>query len=136
MATVTFEKAQRWYPGADKPAVPGLDLEIVPLPGATLTQAGVAVRQEGGPLVFCGEAIHSPGRVARVAPYQYNYNDLGGAVNAYASARDLRALQPAALLPSLGTPMLANCDAALAQLQENLRALCAGRPDEAGAVAA
>jgi multiple sugar transport system ATP-binding protein len=28
MASVTFEKAQRWYPGADKPAVPGLDLEI------------------------------------------------------------------------------------------------------------
>src|SRR5919107_1339991 len=28
MATVTFEKAQRWYPGADTPAVPGLDLEI------------------------------------------------------------------------------------------------------------
>ena len=28
MATVTFKKAQRWYPGADKPAVPGLDLEI------------------------------------------------------------------------------------------------------------
>src|SRR3954449_3623717 len=28
MATVTFEKAQRWYPGADSPAVDGLDLEI------------------------------------------------------------------------------------------------------------
>jgi multiple sugar transport system ATP-binding protein len=28
MATVTFEKAQRWYPGADKPAVPGISLEI------------------------------------------------------------------------------------------------------------
>jgi len=28
MATVTFEKAQRWYPGADKAAVPGIDLEI------------------------------------------------------------------------------------------------------------
>jgi multiple sugar transport system ATP-binding protein len=28
MATVTFEKAQRWYPGADKPAVPGIDLEV------------------------------------------------------------------------------------------------------------
>jgi len=28
MATVTFEKAQRWYPGSDTPAVPGLDLEI------------------------------------------------------------------------------------------------------------
>ncbi len=28
MATVTFENAQRWYPGADKPAVPGISLEI------------------------------------------------------------------------------------------------------------
>src|SRR3954464_9565529 len=28
MATVTFDKAQRWYPGADSPAVPGIDLEI------------------------------------------------------------------------------------------------------------
>ena len=28
MATVSFKKAQRWYPGADVPAVPGLDLEI------------------------------------------------------------------------------------------------------------
>ena len=28
MATVTFEKAQRWYPGMDEPAVPGIDLEI------------------------------------------------------------------------------------------------------------
>jgi multiple sugar transport system ATP-binding protein len=28
MATVTFEKAQRWYPGTDSPAVSGIDLEI------------------------------------------------------------------------------------------------------------
>ena len=28
MASVTFEKAQRWYPGADAPAVQGIDLEI------------------------------------------------------------------------------------------------------------
>ena len=28
MAKVIFDKAQRWYPGADKPAVPGIDLEI------------------------------------------------------------------------------------------------------------
>ncbi len=28
MASVTFEKAQRWYPGTDTPAVPGIDLEI------------------------------------------------------------------------------------------------------------
>jgi multiple sugar transport system ATP-binding protein len=28
MASVTFKKAQRWYPGANEPAVPGIDLEI------------------------------------------------------------------------------------------------------------
>ncbi len=28
MATVRFEKAQRWYPGTPAPAVPGIDLEI------------------------------------------------------------------------------------------------------------
>jgi len=28
MATVRFEEAQRWYPGTDKPAVPGISLEI------------------------------------------------------------------------------------------------------------
>src|SRR6476660_2677146 len=28
MATISFRKAQRWYPGDDKPAVPGIDLEI------------------------------------------------------------------------------------------------------------
>ena len=28
MASVTFEKAQRWYPGAAEPAVKGIDLEI------------------------------------------------------------------------------------------------------------
>ena len=28
MASVTFDKAQRWYPGNDEPTVPGLDLEI------------------------------------------------------------------------------------------------------------
>jgi multiple sugar transport system ATP-binding protein len=28
MASITFDKAQRWYPGADRPAVPGIDLKI------------------------------------------------------------------------------------------------------------
>ena len=28
MASITFEKAQRWYPGADAPAVAGIDLTI------------------------------------------------------------------------------------------------------------
>src|SRR5687767_5548780 len=28
MASVSFKKAQRWYPGAEEPAVPGIDLDI------------------------------------------------------------------------------------------------------------
>ncbi|WP_141014333.1 ABC transporter ATP-binding protein [Nocardioides sambongensis] len=28
MASITFDHAQRWYAGADKPAVPGIDLEV------------------------------------------------------------------------------------------------------------
>ena len=28
MASITFEKAQRWYPGADQPAVAGMDLTV------------------------------------------------------------------------------------------------------------
>lgn len=108
----------------------GMSFEVVPLPGVTITQAGVMTEIDGRRMVFCGEAIHSPGKVARVAPFQYNYNDLGGAVNAWYSARDLRALQPDALLPSLGTPMLQGCDMALSQLQDSLLRLCKDRPLE------
>lgn len=115
----------------------GHNLQIIPLPGVTITQIGIVVDGSGGPLIFCAEAIHSPGRVARIAPFQYNYNDLGGAVAAYASAGDLRALCPAMLFPSLGTPMLDGavaCDQALALLQQHLTLLCAGRPDESAAL--
>ncbi len=71
----------------------GLDVEVVPLPGVTVTQCGLVftVPDSQTRAICCGEAIHSPGRVARVAPYQYNYNDLGGAVAAYYSAADLAA---------------------------------------------
>src|SRR3954451_6865388 len=43
----------------------GLDVTILPLPGVTITQAGLALaRPDTRPIVFCGEAIHSPGRLA------------------------------------------------------------------------
>jgi len=110
----------------------GLNIHVVPLPGVTPNHCGYALttplsRRE---VMFCGEAIHSPGRMARIAPLQYDYNDLGGAVNAYFSASDLRARRIEALLPSLGTPMLQDIDGALASLQESLTRLCAGRPHE------
>ena len=105
----------------------GMDCEVVPLPGVTLSQIGLSVNLNGQRVVFCAEAIHSHGRMARIAPLQYNYNDLRGAINAWYSARDLRRMQPDALLPSLGPPLLAQCDEALAALQTSLAALCDGR---------
>lgn len=120
----------------DHVTLAGLDVEVLPLPGVTMNQIGLAVQwPEIGEVVCCGEAIHSPGRVARIAPFQYNYNDLGGAVNAFYSARDLRLRKPAVLLPSLGTPMLDRCEDGLAQLEASLTALCAGRQWERGQIA-
>jgi len=114
----------------------GLKVSVVPLPGVTPNHCGYALvtplsRRE---VVFCGEAIHSRGRMARIAPLQYDYNDLGGAVNAYFSAGDLRARRIEVLLPSLGAPILQDIDGALASLQESLQRLCAGRPDESALI--
>jgi glyoxylase-like metal-dependent hydrolase (beta-lactamase superfamily II) len=115
----------------------GLEVHVVPLPGVTLMQSGLELRlpTTGQKVVFCGEAIHSPGRLARIAPLQYDYNDLSGAINCHLSAQTLRDRQPDALLPSLGTPILDAPDAALAQLQESLVTLCKGRPFATGAMA-
>jgi len=109
----------------------GLIFTVVPLPGVTPHHTGYALAMpDGPPVVLSGEAIHSPGRMARIAPLQYDYNDLGGGVNAHWSAGALRRLGPAALLPSLGAPILAGVDTALSALQASLRQLCALRPLE------
>ncbi len=106
----------------------GFDIEVIPLPGVTLTQVGLGVTLKSGKrVVFCGEAIHSPGKIARVAPFQYNYNDLPGAVQCFFSTKSLRKWQPDALFPSLGEPILSAPDSALEQLQANLRHLVAPR---------
>jgi len=118
----------------DTVTLAGIEAEVVPLPGATLTQSGLILETGGRRIAFCGETIHSPGRVARVAPFQYNYNDLPGAQNCYVSAQRLRDCGVAGLLPSLGQPILDDADSALDQLQQSLRALCAGRPGMLGAM--
>jgi glyoxylase-like metal-dependent hydrolase (beta-lactamase superfamily II) len=100
----------------------GLDLRVLPLPGATPTQLGIVLRtpQSGRLVAFCGETIHSPGRLARLAPLQYNYIDLVGTVNVAFSAALLRKLEVEMLLPSLGEPIASEPGAALELLHENL----------------
>jgi glyoxylase-like metal-dependent hydrolase (beta-lactamase superfamily II) len=107
----------------------GLLLETLPLPGVTISQIGIGLQlADRRRAVFCGEAIYAPGQLARVAPLQYNYNDLVGAVQCYFAARQLRQWRPDVLLPSLGAPIEAEVDAALSLLQDNLRALTSVRP--------
>ncbi|CAA9548236.1 MAG: hypothetical protein AVDCRST_MAG79-2485 [uncultured Thermoleophilia bacterium] len=109
----------------------GLDVEVVPLAGATPTQIGLDVTlPDGTHVVLCGETIHSPGRVPRIAPLEYGYGDLPGAVGVIIAARDLRRRRPAALLPSLGEPVVDDVDGALVELERNLRAHRRARPFE------
>ena len=112
--------------------IDGLSVSVIPLPGVTPNHTGYAITlpETGQRVAFAGEAIHSPGRMARIAPLQYDYNDLGGAVNAYWSAGELRRGRYDALMPSLGEPMLVDVDGALVALEGSLTRLCAGRPHE------
>ena len=106
----------------------GIAFTVIPTPGVTIGAISLICNVDGQKICFCGEAIHSPGRLARVAPLQYDYNDLNGAVNVIYSARELRKAAPDVLAPSLGDPILANTDAALELLEQNIRATLAPRP--------
>lgn len=114
----------------------GREFEVVPLPGVTCGQIGLAtILDDGRKVVFSAEAIHSPGKMARIAPLQYNYNDLSGAVNASDSASRLLVHKPDVLLPSLGDPILKDVQAALSELRLNLKALLSVRPWASGSLA-
>lgn len=106
----------------------GREFEVIPLPGVSCGQIGLGTTfGDGRRVVFSAEAIHSPGRMARIAPLQYNYNDLSGAVSAYDSAARLIKDHPDCLLPSLGVPILSRVEEALVSLKENLKGLLAVR---------
>jgi glyoxylase-like metal-dependent hydrolase (beta-lactamase superfamily II) len=118
----------------DRVRLAGLDVEVVPLPGVTPSHSGyeVMLPERGKRALFCGEAIAASGKLWRVAPLQYNYNDMGGAVNAYFSARELKRRDVELLMPSMGAPFVTRgeASAALDALCVNLERLCQGRPDE------
>ena len=110
----------------------GLELEVLPLPGATVGQVGILVELpgDGRRVALSGETIHSPGRVPRLAPLQWGYLQVPGMVAVHASARWLRRRRVDVLLTSLGEPILADADAALRALETTVGELLERRRRE------
>ncbi|MCJ8329058.1 MAG: MBL fold metallo-hydrolase [Lentisphaeria bacterium] len=107
--------------------IAGLDIYVQPTSGVSTAASSYLTTIDGQRIAFVGELIHSPGKIARLAPLQYNYNDYTGAYNVYVSCQELAAQKPDILLPSLGDAMT-EPQTALSQLQENLKRLADIQP--------
>jgi glyoxylase-like metal-dependent hydrolase (beta-lactamase superfamily II) len=117
-----------WLMDWDRIRVAGVELTVVPTPGVTPGAVSLLADVDGKSVLFCGELIHSPGKLRRVAPLQYNYNDLPGAILLFASIADVRSLEPDLLAPSMGPEMISDPDGALEKLAGSLAAMVCDRP--------
>lgn len=96
----------RWVRDYERFELAGFLVEVVPAPGPTLGASAYVISRPGMPrTAFTGELLHSAGKVARIAPFQYNYNDLTGLENVVRSAERVLAAAPVRVLPSLGEPI-------------------------------
>ncbi len=109
-----------WLMDYETREIAGLEWEVVPTPGVTNGASSYIVNLDGRRLAFVGEVICGHGKTGRLAPLQYNYNDLTGAVNLWRSSSRLLEAKPDALLPSLGEPM-DDPIGAIAAFKENLK---------------
>lgn len=95
----------RWMMDYSTEMVAGLSVETIPTPAVTMGAVTYLVTLPNSRRVaFVGELMCAPGRVARVAPLQYNYNDLTGLENVLFSWDRVAAAKPDLILPSLGEP--------------------------------
>ena len=97
----------------------GSEWKIIPTPGQTNGAITLKTIVNGRAYLFCGELITGIGKTGRVAPLQYDYNDMWGAVNLFHSATVLEWENPDVICPSLGT-ILETPRTALRALKENL----------------
>ena len=108
-----------WLMDYEQREIAGLAWEVVPTPGATNGASSYVVELDGERLAFGGETICGTGRTGRLAPFQYNYNDLSGAVNVWHAAARIGDAAPDLILPSLGDP-IDDPTSAIAALRENV----------------
>lgn len=99
-------EVEAWVRDYECHELAGFSVEVVPAPGPTLGAVAYVV---SGPRMartaFTGELIQAGGKVARLSPFQYNYNDLTGLENVARSAERVLAASPRRVLPSLGDPI-------------------------------
>ena len=67
-----------WAMDYETRSMAGLAWEVVPTPGMTGAASSYVVEHGERRLAFVGEVICGHGRTGRLAPLQYNYNDLSG----------------------------------------------------------
>lgn len=95
----------RWMMDYERIILAGLTIEVVPTPAFTLGAVSYVVTLAGGRrLAFVGELMCAPGKVGRISPLQYNYNDLTGMENVLFSWDRVMAAAPDLVLPSMGEP--------------------------------
>ena len=111
-------------------------ITVIPTPGVSLGAISLLVEREGERGVFCGELIHAPGKVLRLAPLQYNYNDLPGARNLLYAIDQVRRLRPDWLAGSTGPQVITEPQPALALLSDRLVGALEARGIEPDSLAA
>jgi glyoxylase-like metal-dependent hydrolase (beta-lactamase superfamily II) len=108
-----------WAMDYESRQIAGLTWTVVPTPGVTNGACSYVVDHGGRRLAFVGEVICGHGRTGRLAPLQYNYNDLQGARNLFHSATRVLAQGADLMLPSLGSP-IQDPAAAVGALRQNI----------------
>jgi glyoxylase-like metal-dependent hydrolase (beta-lactamase superfamily II) len=100
----------------------GISLMALPTPGHTKGGLTFVGEIDGVRYAFCGDLIHSPGRVWTLHDLQWDYVNPDGLNVGMHSVRTLRTWQPQRLAPSHGD-VIADAEHALAQLEMNMGAL-------------
>lgn len=128
-APVAPLQVTRWLRDWEEIEIGAATLTVLPTPGVSLGAITFGVQVNGRRIALCGELIHSPGKILRVAPLQYNYQDLSGAQALLYSIGVVQKWGPGTLLSSTGADPIEDPEPALRKLDVHLRAALAPRPD-------
>ncbi len=102
-------------------------LQVLPTPGASPRAVSFLVTGPAGRGLFAGEAIHSRGKLLRIAPLQYDYNGLPGAENLLYSIDRMAEVEPEWIASSTGADLITEPLEALEELRTNLIAALTAR---------